>query len=99
MTRTLLVQIRVPHFMGYDALLTSLTSLTASPRHLLAVKYPFVISTLIVTSLPCLPWVFGCIAFVHDHTPNTSKLAPHSVKGVLVGYSHMQKSYRVYFPS
>ena len=43
------------------------------------------------------PQVFGCVAFVRDHTPNTSKLAPHFVKGVFVGYLCMQKGYQVYF--
>ena len=47
-------------------------------------------------SLP--PRVFGCTAFVQDHTPGLSKLAPRAQKGVFVGYSRTQKGYRVYFP-
>ena len=47
-------------------------------------------------SLP--PRVFGCTAFVHDHTPGLSKLAPRALKGVFVGYSRTQKGYRIYFP-
>ena len=43
------------------------------------------------------PRVFSCVAFIHNHTPNTSMLAPHYVKEVFVGYSCMQKGYRVYF--
>ena len=49
-----------------------------------------------IFSLP--PRVFGCTAFVQDHTPGLSKLAPHAQKGVFVGYSQTQKGYRVYFP-
>ncbi|XP_078445042.1 uncharacterized protein LOC144714219 [Wolffia australiana] len=44
------------------------------------------------------PRTFGCVAFVHDHSPNLSKLAPRSLKGVSVGYSRTQKGYRVYLP-
>ena len=47
-------------------------------------------------SLP--PRVFSCTAFVQDHTPGLSKLAPRAQKGVFVGYSRTQKGYRVYFP-
>ena len=42
--------------------------------------------------------MFGCTAFVQDHTPGLSKLAPRAQKGVFVGYSRTQKGYRVYFP-
>ena len=49
-----------------------------------------------IFSLP--PRVFGCTAFVQDHTPGLSKLAPRAQKGVFVGYSRTQKGYRVYFP-
>ena len=48
-------------------------------------------------SLP--PRVYGCITFVQDHSPSLSKLAPHALKGVFVGYSRTQKGYRVYFPN
>ena len=47
-------------------------------------------------SLP--PRVFGCVAFVQDHSPSLSKLAPRALKGVFVGYSRTQKGYWVYFP-
>ena len=47
---------------------------------------------------PLPPRVFGCTAFVQDHTPSLSKLAPRALKGVFVGYSRTQKGYRVYFP-
>ena len=38
------------------------------------------------------PWVFGCISFVHDHTPNILKLTPCYIQWVFVGYSHTQKA-------
>ena len=45
------------------------------------------------------PRVFGCVVFIHDHTPNTSKLVPHSIKEVFVDYSHTKKGYQFYFPN
>ena len=47
---------------------------------------------------PLPPRVFRCTAFVQDYTPSLSKLAPRALKRVFVGYSRMQKGYRVYFP-
>ena len=44
------------------------------------------------------PRGFGYTAFVQDYTPSLSKLAPHALKGVFVGYSSTQQGYRVYFP-
>ena len=41
--------------------------------------------------------MFGCVAFVYDHTPYTSKLVLCSIIGVLVGYLCTHKGYWVYF--
>ena len=57
---------------------------------------PPLLPTSSLFSLP--PRVFGCVSFVQDHSPSLSKLAPHALKGVFVGYSRTQKGYRVYFP-
>ena len=46
---------------------------------------------------PLPPRVFGCTAFVQDYTPSLSKLAPHALKGVFVGYLCTRKGYCVYF--
>ena len=87
----------VPHFLWSNALLTSTYLLNRLPSSPLGGEVP----------LRCLhpnhdlfllpPLVFGCVAFVHDHTSNTSELAPCSVKGVFVSYSHTHKGYQVYF--
>ena len=58
MTHPLLVEMIVLHFCGLMPFLPLITSWVACPRHLLTVKYPFVIYTLLVTSLPCL---LGCL--------------------------------------
>ena len=35
---------------------------------------------------------------MQNYTPSLSRVAPQALKGVFVGYSHMQKGYRVCFP-
>ena len=98
MTRTLLVEMGVPHYLWTDALLTSVCLLNRLPSSPLGGEVPLhrLHPTRDLFVLP--PRVFGCVAFVHDHTPNLSKLAPRSIKGVFVGYSRKQKGYRIYLP-
>ena len=98
MTCTLLVEMGVPHYLWHDALLTSAYLLNRLPSSPLGGEVPHrrLHPTRELFSLP--PRVFGCVAFVHDHTPNLSKLSPRSIKGVFVGYSRTQKGYRVYLP-
>ena len=98
MTRTLLVEMGVPHYLWSDALLTSAYLLNPLPSSPLGGEVPLhrLHPERELFALP--PRVFGCAAYVHDHTPNLSKLAPRSLKGVFVGYSRTQKGYRVYLP-
>ena len=58
MTHTLLVEMGVPHFLWSDALLTCTYLLNRLPSSPLGDEVPFIISTLIVSSLPCL---FTCL--------------------------------------
>ncbi|KAL0393252.1 UNVERIFIED_CONTAM: Retrovirus-related Pol polyprotein from transposon RE1 [Sesamum radiatum] len=44
------------------------------------------------------PRVFGCVCFVHIHSPSLDKLSPRSVKCIFLGYSRTQKGYRCYDP-
>ena len=44
------------------------------------------------------PKVFGCVAFVQNHTRGLDKLAPRSLKCIFVGYSKTQKGYRCFHP-
>ena len=48
---------------------------------------------------PIDPKVFGCTCFVLDVRPQVSKLDPKSLKCIFVGYSHVQKRYRCYYPT
>lgn len=49
-----------------------------------------------VPNLP--PHVFGCVAFVHLHKQQMSKLEPRALRCVFVGYALNQKGYRYYHP-
>ena len=82
----------VSHFMWSDALLTSTYLLNLLPSSPLGGEVPLCHLHPNHDLFALLPWVFGCLAFVHDHTPNTSKVAPHSVKGMFVGYLCTQKA-------
>ena len=97
MTCTLLVEMGVPHFLWCDTLLISIYLLNCLASLPLSGKVPLrhLHPNLDIFVFP--PHVFGCVAFVHDYTPNTSKLAPSYIKGAFVSYSCTQKGYQVYF--
>ena len=98
MVRTLLVAMHVPMYLWSDAVLTATFLVNRLPSAALGGDVPVtrLSPNAELFSLP--PRVFGCTAFVHDHTPVLSKLAPRARKGVFVGYARTQKGYRVYFP-
>ena len=53
-------------------------------------------------SLPSIlmlpPRVFGCVAFVHLHKNQRTKLDPCAIRCVLLGYGQHQKGYRCFDP-
>jgi len=44
------------------------------------------------------PKVFGCVRFVHNHSPNRGKLNPRALKCIFIGYSSTQKGYKCFHP-
>ena len=42
------------------------------------------------------PKVFGCVSFVHNHSPNRSELDPRAIKCIFVGSSSTQKGYKCF---
>ena len=80
MTCTLLVEMGVPHFLWSDALLTSTYLLNRFPLSPLGGEVPLrrLHPHRDLFALP--PRVFGCVAFIHDHTRNASNLMPCSLK-------------------
>ncbi|RVX07666.1 Retrovirus-related Pol polyprotein from transposon TNT 1-94 [Vitis vinifera] len=55
-----------------------------------------VVVTPTVPNLP--PRVFGCVAFVHLHKHQHTKLTSHALQCVFVGYALHKKGYRCYHP-
>ena len=97
-TRTLLIEMHVPSYLWSEALMTATYLQNQLPSAPLGGPIPLhhLSPSSSLFSLP--PRVFGCVAFVQDHSPSLSKLAPRALKGVFVGYSRTQKGYWVYFP-
>ena len=98
MVRTLLLAMRVPQYLWCEAVLTATYLVNRLPSAALGGAIPLQRLTPAADIFSLPPRVFGCTAFVQDHTPGLSKLAPRAQKGVFVGYSRTQKGYRVYFP-
>ena len=98
MVRTLLLAMRVPQYLWCEAVLTATYLVNRLPSAALGGAIPLQRLTPAADLFSLPPRVFDCTAFVQDHTPGLSKLAPRAQKGVFVGYSRTQKGYRVYFP-
>ena len=98
MVRALLLAMRVPQYLWCEAVLTATYLVNRLPSAALGGAIPLQRLTPAADIFSLPPRVFGCTAFVQDHTPGLSKLAPRAQKGVFVGYSRTQKGYRVYFP-
>ena len=50
----------------------------------------------IVTNLP--PFVFGCVAFMHLHKHQRTKLTSRTLQCVFIGYALHKKGYQCYHP-
>ena len=98
MVRTLLLDMRVPQYLWCEAVLIATYLVNRLPSAALGGAIPLQRLTPAADLFSLPPRVFSCTAFVQDHTPGLSKLAPRAQKGVFVGYSRTQKGYRVYFP-
>ncbi|XP_031505644.2 retrovirus-related Pol polyprotein from transposon TNT 1-94 isoform X1 [Nymphaea colorata] len=98
-TRALLFQRNLPKQYWGDAVLTSAYLINRMPSRVLNGQTPH--SMLPGSRPPFLlpPRVFGCVCFIHDHSPYVKKLDPRSIKGVFVGYSPTQKGYKCLDPT
>ena len=78
-TRTLLIEMHVPYYLWSDALMTVTYLQNRLPSAPFGGAIPLhrLLPTSSLLSLP--PRVFGCIAFVQDHSPSLSKLAPRAL--------------------
>ncbi|XP_049933224.1 retrovirus-related Pol polyprotein from transposon RE1 isoform X3 [Nymphaea colorata] len=93
-TRAILFQRNLPKYYWGDAILTSVYLINRMPSRVLKGRTPY--SMLPGSSQPfhLPPRVFGCVCFIHNHSPNVKKLDPKSIKGIFLGYSSTKKGYK-----
>ncbi|KAH9657194.1 retrovirus-related pol polyprotein from transposon RE1 [Citrus sinensis] len=100
--RSLMFTNRVPKQFWGEAILTASYLINRMPTRIFNFQSPLNVFTKfypyakVFTSLP--PKIFGCIAFVHVHKQNRSKLDPRALKCVFLGYSPTRKGYKCYDP-
>ena len=101
-TRALLFHNNIPKQYWGEATLTAtflinwlaFKSLNSqNPIQLLTEAFPEFNASICLT-----PKVYGCLTFVHFHTPNRGKLDPHALKCVFIVYPSTQKGYKYYHP-
>ncbi|KAK4395750.1 Retrovirus-related Pol polyprotein from transposon RE1 [Sesamum angolense] len=92
--RTLMTHMHVHKSYWGDVVLTACYLINRVPSTVLNGDTPY---SCIFPDKPLFgiaPRVFGCVCFVHIHSPNLDKLSPRSVKCIFLGYSRTQKGYR-----
>lgn len=100
--RALLHGTYVPNCYWPDAVSTAVYLLNRMPSKVLNFKTPLQVLSSHVALPPTLmlsPRVFGCVAYVHLHKNQRTKLDPCALRCLFVGYATHQKGYRCYDPS
>ena len=101
--RSLMIASNVPKQLWGEAILTTTYLINRRPSRILKFKtscqvllaaYPY---ARIISYIPVK--VFGCIAFIHIHKSQRSKLDPRATKCIFLGYSANQKGYKCYSPT
>ncbi|KAK4382103.1 Retrovirus-related Pol polyprotein from transposon RE2 [Sesamum angolense] len=80
--RTIMTHMHVPKSYWGDAILTACYLINRMPSTVLNGDTPY---SCLFPNKPLFgiaPRIFGCVCFVHIHSPNLDKLSPHSVKYV-----------------
>jgi hypothetical protein len=96
-TRCLLFAINVPKYLWREA--TQNATYLINKISLRAVDFTISIEMLTCTiSFKVTPKKFGCVCFIHNTSPGTSKFDAKSHKCALVGYSSGNKGYKCYDP-
>ena len=99
--RASLLEAHMPTSYWGEALTSAIYLINRVPSRTLQFQTPFQalhnsIHAPPISNLP--PRVFGCVAFVHLHKHQRSKLTPQAVRCVFLGYAPNQKGYRCYHP-
>uniref|UniRef100_A0A2N9FXX4 Integrase catalytic domain-containing protein n=1 Tax=Fagus sylvatica TaxID=28930 RepID=A0A2N9FXX4_FAGSY len=100
--RALLLGAMVPSCHWGDAVATAVYLINRMPSKILHFKTPLhILSTHV--SLPSIlmlpPRTFGCVAFVHLHKNQRTKLDPCAVRCLFLGYGLHKKGFRCYDPT
>ena len=99
--RALLIGANVPSRYWDDAVCTAVHLLNRMPSKVLDFRTPLQALSNHVT-LPSMllipPRIFGCVAFVHLHKNQRTKLDPCAVRCIFLGYATHKKGYRCYNP-
>ena len=101
MTRSIMLDSKVPKFFWPEAVATSVYLLNRLPTKILKLQTPiFELSKLTTVPAPLSlpPRIFGSSVFVHIPKHERSKLSPCAVKCVFIGYGINQKGYRCFDP-
>jgi hypothetical protein len=99
--RALLLGTNVPNQYWADAVATAVHLLNWMPSKVLDFQSPLQTLSQYVplpTMLMLPPRVFGCVAFVHLHKNQRTKLDPCAVRCLFLGYAFHQKAYHYYDP-
>ena len=99
--RSLLLEMHMPKSFWGDAVLSAAYLINRMPSSVLSFQTPLQSLSYycdINSALHILPRVFGCVVYVHMHTPHRGKLDPRALKCVFIGYSSSQKWYKCYHP-
>uniref|UniRef100_A0A2N9HRI1 Reverse transcriptase Ty1/copia-type domain-containing protein n=1 Tax=Fagus sylvatica TaxID=28930 RepID=A0A2N9HRI1_FAGSY len=75
-----MLQMHVPKLFWADAVLTAAYLLNRMPSRILKGKSPFEMFFPGKNPFSVPPRVFGCVSFVHNHSPNRDKLDPRAHK-------------------
>ncbi|WJX11696.1 Beta-galactosidase 8 [Trifolium repens] len=99
--RALLIDSHVPRHFWSDAVVTTVYLLNRMPSQVLNFQTPLQVLSKhcplpFILMLP--PRIFGCVAFVHLHKNQRTKLDPCALRCIFLGYGSNQKGYRCYNP-
>jgi hypothetical protein len=96
--RSMLHDQSLPLYLWAEASATVVYLQNRSPHRILGKTTPeeaFTTRTLDVEHIG----IFGCLTYSHVPSEKRTKLDPTAQQGILVGYSEVSKSYRIYIPS
>ena len=100
--RALLINAHAPSRYWTDAVTTAVHLLNRLPSKVLGFQTPLQAlakHTPLPSVLMLPPRVFGCVAYVHLHKNQRTKLDPCARRCLFLGYAFHQKGYRCYDPA